>query len=490
VLTSDEYRFGESLTQEVAYEGLLLKQRRQLHERIALLLEAEPSDADPARSALLAHHFVRSDNRARAIGACLRAGEDAEQLPSYRTAVDFYRRAWELSAQEPGEEARRAELLATYALARIGVVFGWPPLEEAERAARRGRELAEALGDTESLAGLVYFHGVTIMLGGRDDFARGMALAEQSVAVAERAGLKLTVLRLSRGLAINHALDGRFDLARRASDWFIAELARTEDPLSDLYVSACWVRDNILYLSDALDEAFAAALATHATALRAPNRTSTAGTATILAQIHFLRGEYADALRWADESLTVSEAIGNVSGFTTPAAVALAARVELGQPADAERYLDLIDQAFSAGGTVQSNFRFIADGLVAVGDLDRAAYFAELLRAHPSRTGRLREAYTAAAVGELALRLGRHDEAERAFADAMAVADLIGVRSTVAAAAVGAAEVAAARGDARASARHLERALAIARAMRLGRYLQRAERLLANRGVELATGRA
>ncbi len=480
VLTSDEYRFGESLTQEVAYEGLLLKQRRQLHERIALLLEAQAGDTGPERSALLAHHFVRSENRPRAIEALLRAGQDAENLPSYRTAVDFYRRAWELVTLEPdGEQSRRAELAATYALARIGVVFGWPPLEEAERAARRGRELAEALGDTESLAGLLYFHGVTIMLGNHQDFARGMALAEQSVAVAERAGLKLTVLRLSRGLAINHALDGRFDLARRACDWFIAELARTEDPLSDLYVSACWIRDNVLYLSDALDEAFASSLATHASAVRAPNRTSTAGAANILAQIQFLRGEYAEALRWADESVTVSETIGNVSGFTGPAAVALASRVELGMPTDADRYLDLIDQAFTAGGTVQSNFRFIADGLLAIGDLGRAEYLAEQLGRHPSRTGRLREAYTAAAVGELMLRLGHHDEAERSFAQAMAVGELIGARSTVAAGAVGAAELAAVRGDARASARHLERALTIARSMRLGRYLRRAEQLLA-----------
>src|SRR3989454_5820698 len=52
LLASDEYRFGESLTQEVAYEGLLLKQRRQLHERVALLLESEPGEAGPERSAL------------------------------------------------------------------------------------------------------------------------------------------------------------------------------------------------------------------------------------------------------------------------------------------------------------------------------------------------------------------------------------------------------------------------------------------------------
>ena len=39
LFSDDQYRFGESLTQEVAYESLLLKQRRQLHERIGLLLE-------------------------------------------------------------------------------------------------------------------------------------------------------------------------------------------------------------------------------------------------------------------------------------------------------------------------------------------------------------------------------------------------------------------------------------------------------------------
>src|SRR5207247_613738 len=71
LLASDEYRFGESLTQEVAYEGLLLKQRRQLHERVALVLEAEPGEAGPERSALLAHHYARSDNRAKALAALL-----------------------------------------------------------------------------------------------------------------------------------------------------------------------------------------------------------------------------------------------------------------------------------------------------------------------------------------------------------------------------------------------------------------------------------
>jgi len=84
------------------------------------------------------------------------------------------------------------------------------------------------------------------------------------------------------------------------------------------------------------------------------------------------------------------------------------------------------------------------------------------------------------------LGLGRPEEAERPFARALALAETIGARSTLAEAALGAAQVAAARGDAQTSTRHLERALAIAREMRLGHYLARAARLGA--GGEEAAG--
>src|SRR5207249_4547647 len=146
---------------------------------------------------------------------------------------------------------------------------------------------------------------------------------ERGVAVAQGPGNKLAVMRLSGGVAVNYAIDGRFELARGAMKWVMDELEPTEHRarLSDLYVSVRWIRDNVLYLCDDLDEAFASVVETHALALRAPNRTVQAGSAGTLSQILFLRGEYAEALRWADESLEKNEAIGNVSGFTAPAAV-------------------------------------------------------------------------------------------------------------------------------------------------------------------------
>ncbi len=479
VLATDEYRFGESLTQEVAYEGLLLKQRRQLHDRIGHLLEAEPGDVTAERAALLAHHFTRGDDRAKAIEALLRAGDLTERLPSYPTAVEFFRRAWELADAEPADERfRRAALVATTSVARLGVLFGCPSVTETERAARRGRDLADALGDTEAQVALLYFLGVITMLGG--EFNDGLALAEQAVALAQRAGLEMMVLRLSRGLALNHAFDGRFELARREIDWVMGQLEASEPAgtLSDMYVSAHWMRDNIALFDDDLDAALAGARLSHELAVRAPNRTVTFGAAGTIAQVHFLRGEYEEALRWADESLAGAEAIGNVSGFPAPASIALASRIALGRPPEAGRYLELLDQALASGSTVQTNLRFIADGLLAVRDLERAERFVEAQQRNPIRSGRLRDAYTAATLGELLLRLGRLEEADAAFTWAIALSELIGARSTLAAASLGAGEVAAARGDHAGSVRHLERALGIARAMRLGRYVPRIERLV------------
>ena len=483
----DEYRFGESLTQEVAYEGLLLKQRRQLHERIGLLLESSPGEPTAERSALLAHHFARSDNRAKAVEALLRAADDAAEVPSYRTSVELYQRAWELAETDDSDERfRRAALAATRSIAGFAALLGFPPLEEADRAARRGRELAEALGDTEALSGLLYTHGVITMLGDRDDFERGMALAEQGLATANQAGLKLSAMRLSRGLAINYVLDGRFDIARRAMDWVMAELDPSErDGLSDLYLSTRWVRDSVLYMSDDLDAAQASVPETYAMARRAPNRTVTNGSASTLAALHFIRGNYAEALHWADDALEVAEAIANVGSFPGAAAIALASRHELGRPLEAARYLELIDQGLAAGRSMQSNFRYVADGLAAAGDLVRIERVAGVLRGQPGGSGRLRQAYGATTVATLLFHLERLDEAERAFHEALVLAETIGARSTLAEASLGAAQVAAGLGDVNATARHVARALDIARAMRLGRVVERAARLFP--APELAT---
>jgi tetratricopeptide (TPR) repeat protein len=235
------------------------------------------------------------------------------------------------------------------------------------------------------------------------------------------------------------------------------------------------VRDFIFYASDDLDAAAEHAAATYALAERVPNRTIRGAASVTLAAIHFLRGEYAEAKRWADVGLEVSEQIANLSAAASAAAIAVLARLELGEPVAPERYLEVMDQGAGVAGATLSNLRLVGEAFLALDDLVRAERYAEQLRGHVG--GRLRDAHLATLLGEIMTRRGRHDVAERHFAEAIGAAEAIGVRSLAAAAALGAAELAAARGDAATAARHRQQARTIATELRLGRYLARARRL-------------
>jgi class 3 adenylate cyclase len=476
--SADELRFGESLTQEVAYESLLLKLRRQLHERVGRLLEASPG----TRPALLAYHFARGTDRRKGLEALLGAGRDAERLPSTRAAFDFFRQAWEVAeallGEDGGEDVRRAALEAAMGVARVVVTYGLPHLPEAERAAGRAAELAEALGDTPARVGLAYYRGRVMMQGDREQFDRGLAVVEEGLALAEREGLVTPALAISRGLAIQYTNDGRFALARRTAEWTVEQLERTaeREQLTDIYVSARWVRDNALYLSDELDAVVSTAAETHALAVRAPNRISEGAAAGTLAQAHFLRGSYGEARRWADAALEVAESAGNYFALPPAAAIAALSRVALGERVDAARYADAIEHGLAAA-QANVNFRFVAEALTGLGERRRVERFAAQLRAFPF-SGRLREAMATADRGLVAQWLGQERDAARRYADAITVADAIGARSVLAVSLLGAAEVAAARGDAGVATRQAERAATLCRELKLGRYEPRVAAVL------------
>jgi class 3 adenylate cyclase/tetratricopeptide (TPR) repeat protein len=477
LLSRDEYRFGESLTQEVAYESLLLRQRRHLHERIGTLLErTQDTTADLSRSALVAHHFTRSENRAKGLAALVRAGSDAMQLPSYRAAADFFLRAWETSAGIDDDPALRPLILqAIIGLCSTVVVFGSPYMEEAAAAAERGRGIAQQVGDPEALANVTYFHGAITMYGTREQFARGLALAEEGLSIAQRAGKTHTATRLARGLALSYVHDGRFSQAARLIDWVIAELEASGDPLGDLYVSARWVRDMTLHCADEIDEAAAQCAATYEIALSVPNRTIQSSAASTLARIHFQRGDYVEARRWADESLGIAEEIGSVGAAATAAAIALLTRLELGDPADVPRYVTAIEEGATVNSTTLTNLPVIGEALLRIGATERAARYARDLCGRAG--GRLREAQVAILQGDVLGALGRHEEAGERYAEALRLGESFGGQSTLAVAHAGAAEVAAARRDAAALAHHAERALELAELLGLRHLARRVGRL-------------
>jgi tetratricopeptide (TPR) repeat protein len=478
-LGSDELRFGESLTQEIAYEGLLLRQRRQLHERVARHLE-RLGGSGPERSALLAHHWSRSDDRARAAEALLAAARDAEDVPSYGVAADFYRRAWEAaeaaSGELPDDRLLRMALEATAALSRLVVYFGLPLVDEALRAAERGRELAEYFHDTEATASFFYMLGVLTMIRDGRQFARGLELAERGFALAESKGLRLAAARIARGLCLNYVVDGRFAEARRRIDPLLVVMEQSEDRErpGDLYLSTRWVKDALLYASDELDAALDHVGETLELGARVRNRTIRCAGTSLLAQIHCLRGDYGRAKAFADESLAIGEDIGNMNVLPAAASVATIARVALGERFDPAHYVDCVEKGLAAAGFMQLNVRFVVEALLAIGEVARAESHAEVLFGVIG--GRFRQALVGIALGDVMRERGRLDRAHEAYDGARALARDIGARSAFIGAVLGLAAVAVTRGQTP-PVGDLERADRLCAELRLGRYADRLARV-------------
>ena len=483
VLAKDEYRFGESLTQEVAYEGLLLKQRRQLHERVGLLLEASLGDAGAERSALVAHHFRRSENRGKTIAALLRAARDAENVPSYRTAASLYREAWDVAesgfTRDDDGQLQRRGLEAAVGICRMAVIYGAAGPADTEALLQRARALAERLGDTATVATVETYLGL-MMSTDPQRFAEGVALAEHGLALVQQAGLTQSVAGISRGLAFSYFLDGRFELAQRTIDWVAAELERGggRERLSDLYLGARYLQERIRSYHGYLDTTVRGATETYELGVAASNRTVQSGVAGVLAQVCFVRGEYAAAKRWADRSLEVARVISNSAACQTAASIALLARMELAEPAAARRELEVLVRDFAGQGDVTFNSHVIAAALVAIGDIERAEQSARW--AHDRAAGRLREMLSALALGDVLARVEpvHWAEAERWYHRGIELAETLGAPWILVAARCGAGELAVARGDHATAVRHLEQALAPCRTLGLGHYQARVERLL------------
>jgi predicted ATPase len=75
-----EYIFKHALTQEVAYNALLIERRKLLHERAGVALESMFAGQLEDHLDELAHHYSRSDNAGKAVEYLGRAGQQAAQF--------------------------------------------------------------------------------------------------------------------------------------------------------------------------------------------------------------------------------------------------------------------------------------------------------------------------------------------------------------------------------------------------------------------------
>ena len=115
------YIFKHALTQEVAYNGLLLKRRKDIHEEIGKAIEALYPDRLEEHYELLAYHYGRSANTDKAVEYLDLANQKAAKLNAMEEAKAYFDEAMELLDTLPETEENRQRRISL--LVNQGIVF-------------------------------------------------------------------------------------------------------------------------------------------------------------------------------------------------------------------------------------------------------------------------------------------------------------------------------------------------------------------------------
>ena len=180
-----EYTFKHALTQEVAYNSLLIERRKTVHERAAKAIENLYRYKLDDRYSELAHHYSRGGDTQKAVDYLQLAGQQAAQQSAYEEAITHLTAAIELLASLPDSPARmRQELMLQISLgATLMTPMGYGALET-KRAYTRAWELCQQVGEPAQIGPVLWALSLFYRILGEHRLA--LEPEEQLLEIAER----------------------------------------------------------------------------------------------------------------------------------------------------------------------------------------------------------------------------------------------------------------------------------------------------------------
>jgi tetratricopeptide (TPR) repeat protein len=106
-----EYMFKHPLTQEVVYNGLLKKERQEIHEQIGLVMEQLFQQRLPEFYETLAFHFKQGRSVHRAVDYLIKSGEKSLNRYAVEESHQYYQEAFDLVKNKPNMTDEEKRLL-------------------------------------------------------------------------------------------------------------------------------------------------------------------------------------------------------------------------------------------------------------------------------------------------------------------------------------------------------------------------------------------
>jgi len=211
-----EYVFKHALTQEVAYNSLLLKRRKQIHERIGKAIEDLYSDRLEEFCEALAHHYSTAENWEKAFQYLRLSAEKAQRSYATREAHRYYNETLDTLGNLPDtEQNRRARIDITLSMSSVFVALSFPEgtlgiLEEAVKAAKMLSDRSASLRLYSQIGTAHSYAGNTV---------EALKFTEKAFDEAEKLGYLEAALRAALSLCNTYLLTGQavrvVDVAKR-----------------------------------------------------------------------------------------------------------------------------------------------------------------------------------------------------------------------------------------------------------------------------------
>ncbi len=308
------YHFRHALIQEAAYESLSRNQRRQYHRSIAQVLTERFPELSQSKPEVLAHHYTEGGERELAILSWAYAGHLAGMRSANVEAVSAFTQALRLLRELPDAAQRtREELQLLSALGVPLTQLQGSRSPEVEWTYTRARELLWQVNEADPTLALSYWlvfsHHLT-----RSEFRSLQELAGRFISRGKRQQDRAVLALGYRMMAGAVLMRGRGRDAVRyleraeASEGLELERQRSLAGGQEAYprIIALAVATLIDSVTGRFERSRNHGLEAIALAEQLGNPHALTSALTCMALACQLRGEDADALRWADQAIALS----------------------------------------------------------------------------------------------------------------------------------------------------------------------------------------
>jgi tetratricopeptide (TPR) repeat protein len=152
-----EYIFKHTLIQEIAYNGLLKKERQVLHERIGLVTEQVFRDRLPEFYETLAFHFKQGQSVRKAVDYLVKSAEKCLNRYAVEESHQYLKEAFEILSDQPVKTKEEKELLIDILLKWVFVFHYRGDFRGLTNLLTAHQDLAESVEDKARLGMLLGF---------------------------------------------------------------------------------------------------------------------------------------------------------------------------------------------------------------------------------------------------------------------------------------------------------------------------------------------